>query len=100
MTAAPSPGAELIEEAMRDGAGPIYVAFLGPLTDMASALLLEPRIADRDVTVLWIGEPLRRRACGLLVPVRPLEGCRRRESGFGSRLRLRQIPKRPTRWSG
>ena len=52
-----SPGAELIiEEAMRDDAsGPLHVAFFGPLTDMASALLLEPRIADRDVIVVWIG---------------------------------------------
>ncbi|WP_431927767.1 hypothetical protein [Nonomuraea jabiensis] len=31
---APSPG----EEAMRDVSEPLYVAFLGPLTDMASAL--------------------------------------------------------------
>lgn len=51
-----SPGARLIvEEAMRDDAGPLFVALLGPLTDMASALLLEPRIAERDVTVVWIG---------------------------------------------
>ncbi|MEU6714406.1 nucleoside hydrolase [Nonomuraea sp. NPDC046802] len=51
-----TPGVELIiDEAMRDVAEPLYVAFLGPLTDMASALLLEPRIAERDVTVVWIG---------------------------------------------
>ena len=55
-TPAPSPGAELIiEEALREDAEPLYIAFLGPLTDMASALLLEPRIAQRDVTVIWIG---------------------------------------------
>jgi inosine-uridine nucleoside N-ribohydrolase len=55
-TARPSPGAELIvEEAMRDDAGPLFVAFYGPLTDMASALLMEPRIAERDLTVIWIG---------------------------------------------
>lgn len=51
-----SPGARLIvEEAMRDDSRPLHVAFLGPLTDMASALLLEPRIAERDVRVVWIG---------------------------------------------
>lgn len=51
-----SPGARLIiEEALREDAGPLFVAFLGPLTDMASALLLEPAIAERDVTVVWIG---------------------------------------------
>jgi inosine-uridine nucleoside N-ribohydrolase len=55
-TPVPAPGVELIvEEAMRDVAEPLCVAFLGPLTDMASALMLEPRIAERDVTVIWIG---------------------------------------------
>ncbi|TMR97425.1 nucleoside hydrolase [Nonomuraea basaltis] len=55
-TPVPAPGVELIvSEAMRDVAEPLYVAFLGPLTDMAAALLLEPRIAERDVTVIWIG---------------------------------------------
>jgi purine nucleosidase len=57
-TSVPSAGAELIiEEAMRDDVGPLYVAFLGPLTDMAAALLLAPQIAERDVTVVWIGGP-------------------------------------------
>jgi inosine-uridine nucleoside N-ribohydrolase len=51
-----SPGAELIiEEALRHDPRPLYVAFYGPLTDMASALLLEPRIAERNVVVVWIG---------------------------------------------
>ena len=55
-TPARSPGAELIvEEALRDDPRPLYVAFYGPLTDMASALLLEPRIAERNVVVVWIG---------------------------------------------
>lgn len=51
-----SPGARLIiEEAHREGDGPLYLAFLGPLTDMASALLLDPSIAERDLVVIWIG---------------------------------------------
>jgi len=51
-----SPGARLIiEEAMKDDTRPLHVAFYGPLTDMASALLLEPRIQDRNVRVIWIG---------------------------------------------
>ncbi len=55
-TASDSPGARLIiEEAMRESAMPLYVAFLGPLTDMAAAILLEPRIVERDITVVWIG---------------------------------------------
>jgi inosine-uridine nucleoside N-ribohydrolase len=51
-----SPGSRLIvEEAMKDDDRPLHVAFYGPLTDMASALLLEPKIQDRDVRVIWIG---------------------------------------------
>ncbi len=50
-----SEGARLIiEEAMKDDPRPLFVTFLGPLTDMASALLMEPRIASR-LTVIWIG---------------------------------------------
>jgi len=53
-----SPGARLIiEEARRADAGPLFIGFLGPLTDMASALLLAPEIADTDTTVIWIGGP-------------------------------------------
>jgi inosine-uridine nucleoside N-ribohydrolase len=55
-TPAPSPGAELIvAEALKDDPRPLHVAFLGPLTDMASALLLAPEITGRDVRVIWIG---------------------------------------------
>lgn len=44
----------IIEEAMREDDRPLFVAFQGALTDLASALLLEPRIADR-MTAIWIG---------------------------------------------
>lgn len=44
----------LISEAMRDDERPLFAIFLGPLTDMASALLLEPRIVNR-MTCIWIG---------------------------------------------
>jgi len=54
-TPVPSAGAQLIiEEAMKDSDKPLFVTFLGPLTDMASAYLMEPRIADR-LTCIWIG---------------------------------------------
>ena len=53
-----SAGARLIiDEARRTDAGPLFIAFLGPLTDMASALLLAPDIAETDTTVIWIGGP-------------------------------------------
>jgi inosine-uridine nucleoside N-ribohydrolase len=44
----------LIAEALRDESLPLFVACGAGLTDLASALLLEPRIADR-MTVVWIG---------------------------------------------
>jgi purine nucleosidase len=54
-TAVDSPGAQLIIQEARKP-GPLFVIFLGPLTDMATALLLDPAIADKpDLTVVWIG---------------------------------------------
>lgn len=50
-----SEGAELIiREAMAEHELPLFVIFLGPLTDLAAAYLQEPRIADR-LTAVWIG---------------------------------------------
>jgi inosine-uridine nucleoside N-ribohydrolase len=47
----------IIAEALRDDTDtPLYVALGAGLTALASALLLEPRIADR-VTAVWIGGP-------------------------------------------
>ncbi|MGN1018835.1 MAG: nucleoside hydrolase [Aristaeellaceae bacterium] len=54
-TPVPSPGARLIiDEALREDDKPLFVALLGTSTDLASALLMEPRIAER-MTVIWIG---------------------------------------------
>ena len=44
----------IIEEAMKDDYRPLYIGMQGAITDLASALLLEPRIADR-MTAIWIG---------------------------------------------
>lgn len=55
-TAADSPGARfIVEQGMKDDPRPLHVAFLGPLTDMASALLIEPQLAKRNIRVVWIG---------------------------------------------
>jgi purine nucleosidase len=52
-----SSGARLIVEESKQASAedPLYVAFLGPLTDMASAILLDPEIVRRPVVVIWIG---------------------------------------------
>jgi purine nucleosidase len=50
-----SPGARLIIREARKP-GPLFVIFLGPLTDMASALMLDPSLADNpELTVVWVG---------------------------------------------
>ncbi|WP_182113119.1 MULTISPECIES: nucleoside hydrolase [unclassified Actinotalea] len=53
-----SPAARaIIAEAMRDDVStPLFYAAGGGLTDLASAYLLEPRIAER-MTLVWIGGP-------------------------------------------
>jgi len=52
-----SEGAQLIisESKTASREEPLFVAFLGPLTDMASAILLDPDIVNREVVVIWIG---------------------------------------------
>lgn len=65
-TPVPSPGAQfIIDEAMRDDPRKLNVLFYGPLTEMASALLMEPRIAERNVHVVWIGGADRRPHYGM-----------------------------------
>jgi len=50
-----SPGARLIIQAAHQP-GPLFVLFLGPLTDMAAAILLDPTIVHNpELTVVWIG---------------------------------------------
>ncbi|QJD85008.1 nucleoside hydrolase [Cohnella herbarum] len=50
-----SEGAEaIIREALSDDPQRLFIVFLGPLTDLASAYLMEPRIEEK-LTVIWIG---------------------------------------------
>jgi inosine-uridine nucleoside N-ribohydrolase len=44
----------IIKEAMSDDSLPLFVVFLGSLTDLASAYLMEPQIANK-MTAVWIG---------------------------------------------
>lgn len=56
-TPAPSPASRLILDEAAAGPGRLWVAVLGPLTDVASALLEDPSLAGRDVVVVWVGGP-------------------------------------------
>ncbi len=50
-----SEGARLIiEEAMKNDPHPLFIACQGSLTDLAAAILIEPKICDR-MTCIWIG---------------------------------------------
>ena len=50
-----SDGADfIIQEAMRDDSRPLFVAFQGAITDLASAILIKPEICSR-MTAIWIG---------------------------------------------
>jgi inosine-uridine nucleoside N-ribohydrolase len=50
-----SPGADfIIVEAMKDDDAPLFIALQACLTDLAIALVKEPRIADK-MTTIWIG---------------------------------------------
>lgn len=92
-TPVPSPGAELIiEEAMRSDDDPLFVAFFGPLTDMASALLMEPRIAEKDVTVVWIGGPPYDGPPAYHPEFNLSNDIRAASVVFGSQIKLWQIP--------
>ncbi len=52
-----SPAARaIVAEAMSDDPRPLFVACGGGLTEIASAWLIEPRIAER-LTLIWIGGP-------------------------------------------
>ena len=49
---------ELIDRAMKQGNDPLYVVAIGALTNIASAILLEPRIIEK-IVVIWLGgQPL------------------------------------------
>jgi purine nucleosidase len=53
-TPSDSAGAQLIiaESKLATAQEPLFVAFLGPVTDMASAILLDPDIVHRDIVVI------------------------------------------------
>lgn len=44
----------IVEEAMKEDKRPLFITVQGALTNLASAYLIEPRIADK-ITVIWIG---------------------------------------------
>lgn len=44
----------IVEEAMKDDPHPLYIGCMGSITDLASAILMEPKICSR-MTAIWIG---------------------------------------------
>ena len=50
----PSAAAEHLIELPKTGDGPLYVAAIGAITNVASAILLDPSIIER-IVVLWLG---------------------------------------------
>ena len=44
----------IIEEAMKEDNAPLFIGMQGCLTDLASAILMEPKICER-MTAIWIG---------------------------------------------
>ena len=44
----------IIEQALKDDPRPLYIGFQGAITDLASAILMEPKICDRIIAI-WIG---------------------------------------------
>lgn len=44
----------IIEEAMKEDERPLYISMMGAITDLASAILIEPKICER-MTAIWIG---------------------------------------------
>ena len=57
---------DLIDRALREEEGLLYVGVTGVITNVASAILIEPRIIDR-IVVIWIGGyPFHWRKAGLV----------------------------------
>jgi len=50
--------ADLVDRAMKTGGLPLYVAAVGAITNVASAILMEPRIIEKIVVVWLGGQPL------------------------------------------
>lgn len=89
-----SPGARAIVAASRvEGAGTLFIACLGALTNVAAALLLDPALARRDVVLVWIGGPPRDGTDPAYWPEYNLAGDRHAANVvFGSGLRIWQVP--------
>jgi purine nucleosidase len=50
-----SRGARLILEEARRGDGTLFVVAIGPLTDVVSAILLDRKLIEQHVIVVWVG---------------------------------------------
>lgn len=53
----------IVEEAMKDDSRPLFIGMQGAITDLACAILMEPRICER-MTCIWIGGGEYPNGCG------------------------------------
>lgn len=78
----------IIKEALREDTLPLYVLNIGALTDLASALIIEPKISSR-LTAVWVGGgryPTGSKECNLGNDIKAANCV------FNSKVALWQIP--------
>ena len=90
----PAARALIAESRLAAAAGDrLVIAALGNLTNIASALLLEPELARRDVVLIWIGGPPYDGLAAAYWPEYNLSGDRFAANVvFGSGIRIWQVP--------
>ncbi|MDO4283927.1 MAG: nucleoside hydrolase [Eubacteriales bacterium] len=78
----------IVEEAMREDDRPLYIGMQGSITDLASAILMEPRICER-MTAVWIGGGVYPEGGFEFNLMQDITGA---NVVFGSRMPLWQVP--------
>ena len=79
----------IIEETMRDDDRPLYIGMQGAITDLASAILMEPAICSR-MTVIWIGGGIYPEGGNEFNMIQDINAC---NVVFKSSMPLWQVPK-------
>lgn len=91
-TPRPSPASRLILEEARSDDRRLCIAVLGPLTDVASALLEDPELAAADPLVVWVGGPPYEGLAGYAPEFNLVNDVAAAEVVFSSGVEVWQIP--------